>query len=172
MAVTGQKYRQISGIVQDRETFAGLVDALHQRGYGENDISVLMAEEARQRMFTAKENTKAPEGASIGGVTGGIAGAIIGGLTLVGSVFTSGAAMLVAGPIVGALTGGAIGVASGGLIGALIGLGMPEHEARFFEKALEKGDQILVVAHVREEEAREIKALFERFQVGNLKVYR
>ena len=67
--------------------------------------------------------------------------------------------------------GGAIGAASGGLIGALIGLGIPEHEARFFEKALEAGDRILVVAHVREEESKEVRAVFERFNAHNIKVY-
>ncbi len=38
-----------------------------------------------------------------------------------------------------ALTGLGAGAATGGLTGALIGLGMPEHEAEFYHKEIENG---------------------------------
>jgi hypothetical protein len=50
------------------------------------------------------------------------------------------------------------GAATGGLTGALIGLGMPEHEAKFYHKEIEKGGILVgVYAHGdRVETARDI----------------
>jgi outer membrane lipoprotein SlyB len=54
---------------------------------------------------------------------------------------------MAAGPIVAALAGAAVGGASGSLLGALVGLGVPEIEAKVYEERLNKGD-ILVCVHV------------------------
>ena len=52
---------------------------------------------------------------------------------------------LIAGPIVAALAGaGAVG-ALGGLTGALVGLGIPEYEAKRYEGRLRKGHLLLSV---------------------------
>ncbi|HEY9745513.1 MAG TPA: hypothetical protein V6C99_04790, partial [Oculatellaceae cyanobacterium] len=58
-----------------------------------------------------------------------------------------------------------------GLIGALIGAGIPEHEAKFFEFALKEQGKILVVAHIPKAESDEVKAIFERSNAQRLKVY-
>lgn len=164
-------YEQVSGIMSNERDIRTLLDTLHDRDLGEDDVSVLMSERTRDRYFSAQEATKAPEGASIGGLSGGLLGAIIGGLTVAGSLLVPGAGLLVAGPLVGALAGGAIGTATGGLIGALVGAGIPEHEAKFYEDALKKEGNILVVAHVPKEEASEVKAIFERYGAHKVKVH-
>lgn len=53
---------------------------------------------------------------------------------------------IAAGPIMAALAGTAIGGAAGGISGALIGLGIPEYEAKKFEGKL-KGERCLVSVH-------------------------
>ena len=129
-----------------------------------------MSETTRDSYFSAQESNKAPEGLTVGGISGGLLGALIGGLTLIGNVVAPGAGFLVAGPLVGAITGGAIGAATGGLIGALVGAGIPEHEAKFYEDALKKEGNILLVAHVPHEQAKDVRDVFHRYGAQNLKV--
>jgi hypothetical protein len=54
-----------------------------------------------------------------------------------------------------ALSAGAVGAAAGGLVGSLIGLGIPEIEARIYEERLREGKFLIAVhTHGAEEEAR------------------
>lgn len=165
------EYEQISGLFSSHEDFANLIEALNMRGYREEDLSVLMSEDTHHQYFAPQENTKAPEGATVGTLSGGILGAVIGGLTLVGNIILPGSGLLVAGPLVGALSAGAVGAAAGGLIGALVGAGIPEHEAKFFEDALKASGRILVVAHVPKAKIDEVKAVFQRFNADRLKIH-
>lgn len=165
------EFEQISGVFASYTDFANLIEALNMRGFREDDLSVLMSENTHKQYFAPQENTKAPEGITVGTISGGIIGALIGSLTLVGNIILPGTGLLVAGPLVGALSAGAVGAATGGLIGALIGAGIPEHEAKFFEDALKEEGRILVVAHVPSDEVKEVKAVFERCNVDRLKVY-
>jgi membrane protein YqaA with SNARE-associated domain len=166
-----QNYDDVSGIFISQTDFTNLIEALNERGYRHDDLSVLMSEQTHRQYFAPHENTKAPEGATVGSLSGGILGVIIGGLTLAGSVIVPGMGLLVAGPLVGALTAGAVGAATGGLLGALIGAGFPEHEAKFFESALKEQGRILVVAHIPKSESKEIKSVFERYNAQHLKVH-
>ena len=54
--------------------------------------------------------------------------------------------LIAAGPIVAALAGAGAGSAIGGIAGALIGLGLPELEAKRYEEAIKQG-RILVSVH-------------------------
>lgn len=166
-----QQFDQVSGIFDSKRDLEDLMTALHQRGIDDENISLLMSEKTRNHYMAAFESNKVPEGASIGGLSGGLLGVIIGGLTMVGNVLIPGIGLFVAGPLIGALTGGAVGTAVGSLIGALVGAGIPEHEARFYEDALKREGNVLVVAHVLRDEAPEIKALFQRFGAHQVKVH-
>ena len=53
---------------------------------------------------------------------------------------------IAAGPIMAALSGAAIGATAGGLIGKLVGMGIPEFEAKRYETRLREG-QVLVSVH-------------------------
>jgi hypothetical protein len=53
-----------------------------------------------------------------------------------------------------ALSGGAVGAAVGGFIGSLVGLGIPEMEAKQYEKKLKEG-QVLISIHA--DNADEVK---------------
>lgn len=164
-------YEQVSGLFTSYRDFTELVEALNLRGYREEDLSVLMSENTHQQYFAPREATKAPEGAALGGISGGIIGAIIGGLTLIGNIIIPGSGLLVAGPLVGALTAGAVGAAAGSLVGGMVGIGIPEHEAKFFEDALTQKGHILVVAHVPKEKIKEVKSVYERHQAEAVKVH-
>jgi hypothetical protein len=90
--------------------------------------------------------TKAPEGVTAGATSGAVVGGTLGWLVGIGALAIPGIGPLIAaGPIVAALAGaGAVG-ALGGLTGALVGMGIPEYEAKRFEGRVRKGGILLSV---------------------------
>lgn len=134
---------------------------LEANGFSERDISVLVADKTNGKSFNIEDASKAPEGAAVGGIAGGVIGAIAAGLTAVGSIVIPGAGLLVAGPIVAALAGGAVGAASGSLLGSLVGLGIPEHEAKRYEDEISKGSVLVAVDAEGSDRAKLVKEIFE-----------
>jgi hypothetical protein len=127
-----------------------IVSALQKAGFHGDDISVLFPDKNTTRDFAHEKNTKAPEGAAIGGTTGGVIGGALGWMAGIGMLAIPGIGpFIAAGPIVAALSGGAIGAAVGGLTGGLVGLGMPEFEARRYEGKIREG-RILISVHARD----------------------
>ncbi len=58
------------------------------------------------------------------------------------------------------LASAAGGAVTGGLVGALIGLGVPEHEALFYESEVQGGRTVVIVQ--ADERALEARAILER----------
>jgi len=81
-------------------------------------------------------------------------------LVISDELLLDGLQVLAAGPIVAALTGLGAGAAAGGLTGALIGLGIPEHEAKFFHEELERGG-ILLGVYTHADRAKIAKEILE-----------
>ncbi len=124
-----------------------IVDRLNAAGFSTDDISVLFPDTGSSRDFAHQKETKMPEGATIGAGSGGVVGAGIGLLAGLGALAIPGLGpFIAAGPIMAALSGGAIGAGVGGIAGALIGLGIPEYEAKRYEGKVKDGG-ILISAH-------------------------
>ncbi len=137
-------------IYYDRDPAAAAVQRLHNLGYAQDEISVMMDEKTREKAFASVVNAKGSEGLATGGVVGGVLGAIVAGLTATGSVAaiagTGGlAAPLVVGPLAAALAGLGAGAAGGGIVGGLIGLGIGETRAKQYENGLREGGIIVAV---------------------------
>lgn len=137
-----------------------VVNALTRAGFRLDDISVLFPDKTSSRDFAHEKNTKAPEGAVAGGTTGGVVGGALGWMAGIGLLAIPGIGPFVAaGPIMAALGGAAVGGALGGLTGALIGMGMPEFEAKRYEGKIREGG-ILISVHADDgdwaDRAREI----------------
>jgi len=132
----------------DTETQADtIVGKLRSAGFSDNDISVLFPDKGSTRDFAHKKETKMPEGATVGASAGGVVGGTIGLLAGIGALAIPGLGpFIAAGPIMAALSGGAIGAGVGGLTGALVGLGIPEYEAKRYEGKV-KGGGILISVH-------------------------
>ena len=61
-----------------------------------------------------------------------------------------------------ALSGAAVGGTAGGLIGTLVGMGIPEYEAKRYEGRLREG-RILISVHTdNSDELKRAKEIFER----------
>ncbi len=139
-----------------------IVCDLQAKGVPSSDISVLFPNPGDSHGFAHEHHTKAPEGAAAGAGTGGVLGGGLGLLAGIGALAIPGAGpFIAAGPIMAALSGAAIGATVGGIAGALIGLGIPEYEAKAYEGRI-KGGNILIAAHARDnDEAKRIKDMFK-----------
>lgn len=141
---------------------ADVVERLKAAGFSNNDISVLMPNQTGTKDFAINNQTKAPEGAATGAGAGAVLGGALGWLTGIGALAIPGVGPLIAaGPIMAALSGAAVGGALGGLTGALIGMGIPEYEAKKYEGKLKGGSVLISVHSENAAETDRAKAIFE-----------
>src|SRR3954452_1884815 len=142
----GRKNIAVFGIYPDQLTAEDAVDSLKDVGFRSTDISVLFPDNQGTKDFAHEKHTKAPEGAVTGGGSGAVIGGALGWLAGVGALAIPGAGpFIAAGPLMGMLGGIGVGTAIGGLTGALIGLGIPEYEARRYEGRIRRGGILLSV---------------------------
>jgi len=146
----------------DTEAQADAVVAkLRSAGFSDNDISVLFPDKGSTRDFAHKKATKMPEGATVGASAGGVVGGTIGLLAGICALAIPGLGpFIAAGPIMAALSGGAIGAGVGGLTGALVGLGIPEYEAKRYEGKVKEGGILISVHSENNDETRRAKSIF------------
>ena len=137
----------VTGMFSDRESAERAYAGVASRGYGNDDVDLVMSDKTRDRYFgsDAKHQetvlgTKAAQGAGVGGAIGGAVGAVAAVVAAVGtSIAIPGLGLVVAGPIAAALAGGGAGAATGGLVGALVGAGMPEERISHYENKIKDG---------------------------------
>lgn len=142
----------VFGIFNDRYSLESAVDELKSNGFRNSDISVLMQDEGQTTDFAHEKNTKAPEGAATGASTGILGGGILGWLAGAGALAIPGIGPFVAaGPIMGAIAGAGIAGTVGGITGGLLGLGIPEYEAKRYETFVKDGGMLISV-HVDDSE--------------------
>jgi hypothetical protein len=142
-------------IAASRNKAEQILNRLRSEGFYSNDISVL---------FPAMEGSRdfAPEGAANGARTGGLLGGALGWLVGIGALAIPGVGpLIVAGPIVATLSGAAVGAADGGITGTLIGMGIPEYEAKRYEGKVKAGHILLSVRAQSWADAERAKEIFE-----------
>lgn len=156
------KNTAVMAIFQDETAVSYAVDQLRANGFRSTDVSVLLADNKGTKDFAHKRDTKAPEGATTGGTTGAAVGGILGWLAGVGALAIPGLGPLIAaGPIVAALAGAGVGGALGGLTGALIGMGIPEYEAKRYEGMIKEGKALISVHCDSQEWVKKAKEVLE-----------
>jgi len=133
-------------IATSRNQADQIVDQLKSANFSNNDISVLFPDKGTTRDFAHEKNTKAPEGAVVGASTGGVIGGALGWIAGIGALAIPGVGpFIAAGPIMAALSGLAVGAAVGGIAGGLIGLGIPEIDAKRYEGKVKAGNLLISV---------------------------
>lgn len=139
-----------------------IINQLKLAGFENDDISALLPDKTGTRDFAHECHTKASEGTVVGGFTGGLLGAALGWLAGIDVLAIPGLAPFTAGgAVLASLSAAALGMVSGGSIGALIGLGLPEYEARRYQGKMAE-DNILISVHCDNHgEARRARNLFD-----------
>jgi len=156
-------------IVNDRPKAEAIVSDLRSAGFTGDDISALFPDKDGTRDFAHEKNTKAPEGAATGAATGGLLGGALGWLAGIGALAIPGVGPFVAaGPIMAALGGAAVGATAGGVTGSLIGLGMPELEAKQYDAKIRSGNILLSVHTDNSDERARAKEIFERHHASDI----
>jgi hypothetical protein len=155
-------HKSVFGLVDNENDASDIVESLEGAGFSNEDVSVLFPDKTGTKDFAHEKSTKAPEGATAGVGTGLVLGGTLGWIAGIGALAIPGLGpFIAAGPILAALSGAAVGATVGGIAGALIGMGIPEYEAKRYEGRIKEGN-ILISVHAEDSaEARRATEILE-----------
>ena len=147
------------------------LNALRDAGCTPEQVSVV-AQDKRETEQLAERTEMAGEGAAAGAVTGGVLGGLAGFLVGISAMVIPGIGPIVGtGILVSTRAGAGIGAAAGGLVGALAEHGVPEEDARGYERHVGQG-RILLTAHAADDEqALAAHRAFERAGGADVRGY-
>jgi len=133
-------------IVPTNSEANSILTALQDAGFATSNISALFPDKNVTKDMGHEKHSKAPEGTATGAGAGALVGGALGLLAGIGALAIPGAGpFIAAGPIMAALSGAAVGTSVGGIAGGLIGLGIPEYEAKQYEGKIKEGNILLSV---------------------------
>jgi hypothetical protein len=157
---TTEQGKMVTGLFNDRDSAERAYQSLQQRGYGRDDVNLVMSDETRKTHFGTKEGvqtelgTKAAEGAGVGGAIGGTVGAVLAAIAAVGTTIAiPGLGLVIAGPLAAAIAGAGAGGAAGTLVGALVGWGIPEQRVQRYEAGIKDGGILMGVRSRSDDDA-------------------
>ena len=145
------KQRRAVGTFMTRQDAEFALQELQEAGFNMNKVSVIVNNPQSQDKIGGAEVKPANEqakggagaGATAGAATGGLLG-LIGGLSVI-ALPGVGAAAELGVILANTLLGSGIGAAGGGLVGALIGWGIPEDRAIYYNEMLSRGRYIVLM---------------------------
>ena len=134
----------VVGVFYTRPEAEAAIRDLRTAGFADDRIGML-ARDAEGHMVTEKGSaTLAEEGAAAGAVVGAGAGALVGLGVLAGTIPVIGPVLAV-GTLGTLLLNAAGGAALLTVVGALVGLGIPEDEAKYYENEVHGGRFLVTV---------------------------
>ncbi len=157
----------ITAIFDDAGSAENALSDLVQRGYIRERISVVLSEDTRGKHFAVEDTPNTRESVAAGMSAGSILGSLAVGFTAI----ATGGAILAAGPMLAALVGVGAGVALGGFAGRLVGLGVPEPEARLIGEDIGRGGILVGVETDEETQRVEVREILRDHGGRNLSHY-
>ena len=145
-------------IFDDRAQAQRAIEELKRAGFTEKEIGVTARDtgEADGDVVDRGKGTHAKEGA-IAGVAAGAGVGALWGLGILAGVLPGIGTAIAGGTLAAILSSAAAGAAAAGLAGTLIGLGIPEEEAKYYDREFQAGRVLVTVgAGGRVQEAQEI----------------
>ena len=146
-----KKPNTVLAVFQSREGAEEAIRELQKAGFADNTIGMVSRDEKGKIVTEKAGETMAEEGLAAGAVIGAGAGTAVGLGVLAGTIPVIGPVLAV-GTLGTILLNAAAGAAVMGLVGALIGLGIPEEDARFYENEV-RGGRFLVTVEAGDREA-------------------
>jgi len=135
----------VVGVFEDRLKAREAIEELKRVGFRDNELSVAARDtEGWAEKYRTEKGTQMEEGAAIGAAAGAGVGALM-SLAITFGVIPVIGPILAAGPIAAALISAAGTAAAGGLIGGLVGMGIPEEEAQYYEEEFKAGRTLVTV---------------------------
>jgi hypothetical protein len=143
------------GVFDTSDAAERAVADLKASGYRDDQIGLVAKDERGRTTRTDGAGDNAAEGAAVGAAVGGGALAL-GSLAVSFGVIPVIGPVLAMGPLAAALISAAGGAAAGGVTGALIGWGIPEDDARYYEGEVHAGRYLVTVECGQGGDARDI----------------
>jgi hypothetical protein len=129
--------------------------SLEREGVTEEDVSLVVAGEAREEVLLGRDN-HGLEGAATGGLLGAIAAGMV-TLALAPPIAMVG----IAGPLLAAMGGAVVGGAGGTLLGAFLGAEIPRDHAHRLVRSVERGEVVMAIGAPSSERAERIASICE-----------
>lgn len=136
----------ITGLFDNQVAAENAVFQLKQIGYQQNEINIIMKDRVVAEEVAHETGSRTMSDVGTGGVIGGIIGGVLGLIWAAGTVAIPGAGLLAAGPLAAMWAGAGVGGLAGSIIGWLASLGVPEDIAPYYERCLNEGGIVVVVA--------------------------
>ena len=136
----------ITGLFDTVSAAENAVDLLKQRGYSENEISIIMRNREEAQEVADHSGASTMSGIGAGAAIGGTLGAVLGGLLAVGTIALPGIGLLLGGTAAAALAGAGAGGIAGSIVGWLVNLGIDDEVAPYYERTLNEGGIVVAVA--------------------------
>jgi uncharacterized protein (TIGR02271 family) len=156
-----KKHNTAVGVFETKARADQAVVALKAAGFTDADIGMVHRDAEGHTVKTgAADETHAGEGAAIGAAAGaGVAGLVSLGVSF--GVIPVIGPILAVGPLAAALISAAGGAAAAGIGGALIGWGIPEEDATYYENEVKAGRYLVTVE--TGDRADEARAILHRY---------
>jgi hypothetical protein len=159
----------VIGAVRTQAQAEGLIERLKQAGFSDHELSLISPhDQVSQDPKIAldhkpgddpadekpRDSSEKLKGITVGAVSGGLVLGAIGGLIGLAGVALPGIGLIVVGgPLAAALADAAAGGAAGVIAGGLMGMRIPEHRAKQYEKSVREGSTLI---SVHTEDAKEL----------------
>ncbi len=157
----------VVGVFDDREEAREAIEALKDDGFAADAISILSPDKQATQEIAEDTGTHAGAGAATGAIAGGVLGGLGGWLVGIGALAIPGVGpFIAAGAFAAALGGAAIGAGIGAIAGALMGMGVPEEHAKYYEGEARAGKTLVTVrADTRYDDAQRILREYGAYDV-------
>lgn len=145
------------GVFQNRTSATGAVAALRAAGFHDEQIGVVTRNDAGSSdAHHDPTNTHWEEGTGVGAAAGAATGVGL-GLAVAAGLIPGVGPVIAGGTLMALLASAGAGATVGTVIGGLIGLGIPEEDASYYESEFQSGRTIVTVrADARYTEATDI----------------
>ena len=151
----------VVGVFEDRVAADKAVAALHKAGFTSDQIGVAMRHTDGSTAEAADEEGSHAGSGAVTGMMAGLGLGALAGLGVLSGVIPVIGPAIAAGTLGVILSNAAAGAGIAGLVGALVGAGVPEHEAAYYQGEFESGRTIVTVTAAGK--ADEATAILRRF---------
>lgn len=170
--------RRAVGLFSSRQDAQDAMHRLRDTGFNMDQVSIIAKNEATGTMAGANvANEDKADQIKGGAKTGAVSGAATGGfIGLIGSLGVLaipgvGVAAEVGILLANTLIGGGLGAAGGGLVGALIGWGVPEDQAKYYNSRVDEYNDYMVVLEGTERDIRNAEATLGNYRIRDWNIF-
>jgi hypothetical protein len=146
------RHATVIGVFQDREQARTALDELRRAGFGDDRIGMVSRDRTdlptasgeKPGLLENASQTRWGEGSGLGAAAGAVTGTGL-GLAVAAGLMTGVGPVIAGGTLMALLASAGAGATTGAILGALVGLGVPEQEAKYYEQEFTSGRTIVTV---------------------------